>query len=213
MADAKSQATVAPSDAGRRRLLCWLPLISGAAVLVLCGSGMALALVLNGGGNCFAQPGLRGVGDHVAFQLGIWDESGLGSAFALVIYAVVCVLPYALLSGCVRLPARGRTTLFMAVLAVIGTGFMALFDALGFWAAYDDLHHGSFMCGFTFDLLPIGGLIAGACAATAGSLAALLIEWRWHAVLSRRGGQPVDRSAIDPSQGRRPVPRQPSPRR
>jgi len=29
-----------------------------------------------------------------------------------------------------------------------------------------------------FGLVPIGGLIAGACAVTIGSLAALAIEWR-----------------------------------
>ncbi len=181
MAQARDPARKAPSDARRRRLLGWLPLIAGAVVLAFCGSGIALALALNGGANCFERPGLRGVGDHVAFQMHIWNQSGLGSALALVIYAVVCLLPYALLSGCVRLAARGRTTLLLVVLAFTGTAFVALFDALGFWTAYDDLQHGGLMCGLAFDLLPIGGLIAGACAATAGTLAGLLIDWRWHA--------------------------------
>ena len=187
MGDARSSATVSPGEARRRRLLWWSPLAIGGMVLVLCW--LALAVALNGRANCLVEPGLRNVADHVAFQLHIWDESGVGSLVAIVIYAIVCVLPYALLSGCVWLAARGRTTLFLSVLAITGTAFVALFDALGFWAAYDDLQHGGFMCGFTFDLLPVGGLIAGACAAIAGSLAALLIEWRWRAVLSRRASR------------------------
>lgn len=162
-------------------MLWWLPLVSGAVVLMLCGIMLAVALMLSGGANCLPEPGFRALGDHVAFQLHIWDESGFGSDLALVLYAAVCMVPYALLSGCVRLAARGRTTLFLAVLAIIGTAFMALFDALGFWAAYDDLSHSGFLCGLAFDLMPIGGLIAGACAATAGSLVALLVEWRWRA--------------------------------
>jgi hypothetical protein len=177
MADVRSLVTAAPGEARRRRLLWWFPLAIGGVVLVLCW--LAMAVALNGRANCLVEPGLRNVADHVAFQLDIWDESGLGSLLAILIYAIVCVLPYALLSGCVRLAARGRTTLFLAVLAITGTAFMMLFDVLGFWAAYDDLSHSGFMCGFAFDLMPIGGLIAGACAATAGSLAALLIEWRW----------------------------------
>ncbi|HLJ20440.1 MAG TPA: hypothetical protein VKU84_09590 [Stellaceae bacterium] len=178
---AQSPAQSPPGVAGRRRSLCWLPLVSGGVVLVLCWTAMAVALVLNGGASCLPEPGFRAVADHVAFQLKIWDESGVGSAVALVIYATVCVLPYALLSGCVLLAARGRSTLFLAVLAISGIAFMALYDVLGFWAAYNDLSHGGFLCGFAFDLMPVGGLIAGACAATAGCLAALLIEWRWRA--------------------------------
>ncbi len=138
---------------------------------------MAIALTINGG-TCLPEPGLGGVGNHLAFQLGIWDESGLGATLALIIYAAACLAPFALLSGCVRLAARGRTTLFLAVLALVGMVFVALYDVLGFWAAYDDLHHGGFLCGFAFDLLPIGGLVAGGGAVIAGSLAALLIEWR-----------------------------------
>jgi hypothetical protein len=181
MADIQSQAAAVPKDARRRRVLCWLPLATGSVVLALCWTAMAVALVLSDGANCLPEPGLRHVADHVAFQLHIWDESGLGSAIAIVIYATVCLLPYALLSGCVRLAARGRTTLFLAVLAITGALFMVLYDMLGFWAAYDDLSHSGFLCGFAFDLMPVGGLIAGACAATAGSFAALLIEWRWRA--------------------------------
>jgi hypothetical protein len=142
---------------------------------------MAIALALSGGANCLPEPGLRAVGDHVAFQLHIWDESGLGSAIALVIYAAVCMVPYALLSGCVRLAARGRTTLFLAIMALVGTVLVALYHALGFWVAYNDLSHSGFMCGFAFDLLPVGGLVVGACSATAASLAALVIERRWRA--------------------------------
>jgi len=144
---------------------------------------MAAAFMLTGRMACFSEPGLVGVGNHLAFQLKIWDESGLGSALALVLYAVFCLGPYLLLSGCVRLAARGRSTLFLGVLAIVGTIFVALFDVLGCWAAYDDLSHSGFLCGFAFDLLPVGGLVAGACAATAGLLFALLIEWRWR----RRG--------------------------
>ena len=181
MAEAQNPTAAMPGEARRRRTLGWLPLMAGASVLVLCWIALAVALVLTGGANCLPEPGLRAVGDHVAFQLGIWDESGLGSALALVIYAAVCLVPYALLSGCVRLAARGRSMLFLAVLALVGTVFMALFDVLGFWAAYGDLSHSGFMCGIAFDLLPVGGLVAGACAATAGGLAALVIEWRWRA--------------------------------
>jgi hypothetical protein len=142
---------------------------------------MAAAFIVNGRPTCLSGPGLMGVGDHLAFQMKIWDESGVGSALALVVYAAFCLAPYLLLSACVRLAARSRTTLFLGVLAIVGTTFVALFDALGFWAAYDDLSHGSFLCGMTFDLLPVGGLVAGACAATAGLLFALAIEWRWRA--------------------------------
>ena len=177
MAEVRGLAANVESDAGRRRVLVWLPLVSGAIVLAICWITLGVALMLSGA-TCLPKPGLRGMGDELAFQLRIWDESGFGSDLALVIYAVVCLLPYALLTGCVRLAARGRTTLFLAVLAIVGAAFMALFDALGFWAAYDDLSHSSFLCGFAFDLVPIGGLIAGACAATAGSLIALLMDWR-----------------------------------
>ena len=177
MGEVQGPAVSVPNDAGRRRMLWWLPLVSGATVLAICWVTLGVALMLSGA-SCLPEPGLRAMGDHIAFQLHIWDESGFGSDLALVIYAVVCVLPYALLSGCVRLAARGRTTLFLAVLAIIGTVFVVFFDALGFWAAYDDLSHSNFLCGLAFDLMPIGGLIAGACAATAGSLVALLIEWR-----------------------------------
>lgn len=181
MAEFQSPAAGLPSDAGRRRMLCRLPLVSGGVVLVLSWIALSVALMLSGGANCLPEPGLRAVGDHIAFQLNIWNESGLGSDLALVIYAVVCILPYAFLTGCVRLAARGRTTLFLAVLAITGTGTMVLFDAFGFWAAYDDLSHSGFLCGLALDLMPVGGLIAGACAATAGSLLALLVEWRWRA--------------------------------
>ncbi|HKX06951.1 MAG TPA: hypothetical protein VJN67_02100 [Stellaceae bacterium] len=180
MAEGQGPAAGMPSGAGRRRMLVWLPLVSGAIVLAICWVTLGIALMLSGA-SCLPAPGLRAMGDQIAFQLKIWDETGLGSDLALVIYAVVCVLPYALLSGCVRLAARGRTTLFLAVLAITGTVFVALFDALGFWAAYDDLSHSSMLCGLAFDLVPVGGLIAGACAATAGSLVALVIEWRWWA--------------------------------
>ena len=179
MVDAQPPSESMPGDARRRRLLCWLPLVAGGTVLVLCSIALALALVLSGGANCFPEPGLGAVGDHLAFQLDIWDQSGLGSALALVIYAIVCLLPYALLSGCVGLAAHGRTTLFLAVLALAGTVLMALYDVLGFWLAYDDLSHSGFFCGFAFDLVPVGGLVAGACIATGVSLAALLIEGRW----------------------------------
>lgn len=180
MAELQGPAASVESDAGRRRMLWWLPLVSGAVVLLLCCIALMVALGIDER-TCLPQPGLRGLGDHTAFELGVWEPSGLGSALALVLYAVVCLVPYALVSGCVRLAARGRTTLFLAVLAIIGTVFMALFDAFGFWAAYDDFSHSSFLCGIAFDLLPVGGLIAGACAATAGSLVALLIERRWRA--------------------------------
>ncbi|GEM_PF-3012014 len=168
----------APGDARWRRVYCWLPLVSGIVVLMFCWSALAAALMVNGGTTCFSSPGLAGVGDHLAFQLHIWDEPGLGAALALAIYAGISLVPFLLLSGCVRLAARGRTTLFLAVLAIVGTVFMALYDAFGFWAAYDDLLHSSFLCGFAFDLVPVGGLVAGAGAVTIGSLSALVAEWR-----------------------------------
>jgi hypothetical protein len=166
-------------DARRRRVLCWLPLVTGAGVLSLCWIAMAAMLALNGGTTCFfGEPGLGAVGNQLAHEIGIWDDSGLGAALALAIYAGVSLAPFLLLTGCVRLAARSRTTLFLAVLGIIGTAFVALFDSLGFWAAYIDLEHGGFLCSLAFELVPIGGLVAGACAVAVGSLAALLIEWR-----------------------------------
>src|SRR5215813_1959890 len=123
MAGAQHPAAGAPSDAARRRMLSWLPLVSGGVVLLLCGIALVVALGINDR-TCLPQPGLRGLGEHTAFELGIWNASGLGSALALVLYAVVCLIPYALVSGCVRLAARGRTTLFLTVLAVVGTVFI-----------------------------------------------------------------------------------------
>ncbi|MGH7123368.1 MAG: hypothetical protein ACREFI_03275, partial [Stellaceae bacterium] len=72
-------------------MLWWLPLVTGAIVLVLCG----IALALSEGANCLPEPGLRAVGDHLAFQYHVWEGSGLGSALALIIYATLCLLPYA----------------------------------------------------------------------------------------------------------------------
>ncbi|HKF73315.1 MAG TPA: hypothetical protein VKB68_16295 [Stellaceae bacterium] len=181
MSDAGDPAEGWQADVHARRIFSWLPLVSGAVVLVVCWSAMAAALALSRVPTCLSGAGLSGVADHVAFQLKIWDESGLGSTLALVIYAAVCLVPYMLLSGCVRLAARSRAPLFLGVVAIVGTAFVALYDALGFWAAYDDLRHGGFLCGFAFDLVPVGGVVAGACAATAGVLFALLIEWRWRA--------------------------------
>lgn len=164
-------------DAQRRRIFRWLPLASGAAVLSICWMAMAVMLTLNGGTTCFfGEPGLVALGDELAHELGIWDETGLGAVLGLLTYAGVSLLPFLLLSGCVRLAARGRTTLFLAVLATIGTGFVSVYDVLGFWAAYLDLAHGGFLCGLAFELVPIGGVFAGACAVTVGSLAALVIE-------------------------------------
>ena len=166
-------------EEGRRRMLCWLPLASGAAVLSICWISMAAMLDLNGGATCFSgEPGLGAVGDELAQQLGIWDETGFGAALGLLIYAGVSLVPFLLLSGCVRLAARGRTTLFLAVLAILGTAFISVYDALGSWAAYADLAHGGFLCSLAFELVPIGGTVAGACAVIVGSLAALAIEWR-----------------------------------
>lgn len=179
MSGAEGPADEGAGEARRRRLLCWLPLAAGAVVLALCWVAMAVMVTLSGGTTCFfGEPGLGAVGNELAHQIGIWDETGLGAALALVIYAAVSLAPFLLLSGCVRLAARSRTTLFLAMLAIIGTVFVALYDAFGFWAAYGDLQHGGFLCSMAFELVPIGGLIAGACAATVGSLAALVIEWR-----------------------------------
>lgn len=164
-------------DARRRRIFCWLPLASGAAVLSICWMVMAAMLALNGGTTCFfGEPGLGAVGDELAHELGLWDDTGLGAALGLLIYLGVSLLPFLLLSGCVRLAARGRTTLFLAVLAIIGAAFVSLYDILGFWAAYFDLAQGGFLCSLAFELVPIGGVAAGACAVTVGSLAALVIE-------------------------------------
>jgi hypothetical protein len=137
---------------------------------------MAVMLALNDGTPCFGEPGLGAVGDELAHELGIWDGTGLGAALGLLTYLGLSLLPFLLLGGCVRLAARGRTTLFLAVLALIGTAFVSLYDVVGFWAAYVDLAHGGFLCSLAFELVPIGGVIAGACAVTVGSLAALVVE-------------------------------------
>jgi hypothetical protein len=163
-------------DAQRRRIFCWLPLASGAAVLSICWMAMAVLLALNDSTPCFGGPGLGAVGDELAHELGIWDETGLGASLGLLTYLGMSLVPFLLLSGCVRHAARGRTTLFLAVLAVIGTAFVSLYDIVGFWAAYVDLAHGGFLCSLAFELVPIGGVVAGACAVIVGSLAALLVE-------------------------------------
>jgi len=160
-------------------MFCWLPLAAGAGVLSIIWIAMAAMLALHGSTACFfGEPGLRAVGDQLAHDIGIWDETGLGAALGLITYAGVSLLPFLLLSGCVRLAGRGRTTRFLAVLAIVGTAVVSAYDVLGLWAAYIDLAHGDFLCSLAFELVPIGGVVAGACAVTVGSLAALAIEWR-----------------------------------
>ena len=178
MSGAEEPAGGAGGEATRRRRLCWLPTVTGAIVLAMCWIAIALLIVV-GGSACFlGELGLAPVARSLAFQFGIWDESGLGTVLACFIYAGVSLAPFLLLSGCVRLAARGRTTLFLSVLALTGTVFVALYDILGFWAAAVDIAHGGFLCDLAFHLVPFGGLIAGACAVTVGSLAALIVEWR-----------------------------------
>jgi hypothetical protein len=167
-------------EAMRRRMF-WFPLVAGAALLSIIWTAMAAMLALNGGMPCFGEPGLRGVGNQLAHEMGIWDETGPGAALGLLTYVGVSLLPFLLVSGCVRLAARRRTTCFLAVLAIVGTAFVTVYDVLGFWAAYVDLAQGGFLCSLAFELVPIGGVIAGACAVIVGSLAALVIEWRWRA--------------------------------
>jgi hypothetical protein len=165
-------------DTRRRRLLCWFPLVGGAIVLPLCWIAMAAMAAISGVSTCFGEPGLGAVARELAHGMRIWDDSGFAAGVGLLIYVAVSLAPFLLLSGCVRLAARGRTTLFLAVLAITGTVFVSLYDILGFWAAYGDIKRGGFLCDMAFGLVPIGGLIAGACAVTIGSLAALAIEWR-----------------------------------
>lgn len=138
---------------------------------------MAATLALNGHTACFGGPGLVAVGDELAHDMGIWDETGVGAALGLVTYVGVSLVPFLLLSGCVRLAARGRTTLFLAVLAILGAAFISSYEILGFWAAYIDLAQGGFLCSLAFELVPVGGVVAGACAVTLGSVVALAIEW------------------------------------
>jgi len=177
MGGAKYSADGAEGEGRRRRGLCWLPTIAGAIVLSICWITVAVLIVATGSACFLGELGLAPVAKSLAFQFGIWDESGLGTVLACLIYVGVSLAPFLLLSGCVRLAARGRTTLFLAVLAFTGTGFVALYDVLGFWAAGVDIAHGGFLCDMAFHLLPFGGLIAGACAVTVGSLAALAVEW------------------------------------
>ena len=181
MGGAEEPAEGAGGEATRRRRLCWLPTVAGAILLLICWVAIA-ALIVVGASACFlGELGLAPVARSLAFQFGIWDDSGLGTVLACLIYAGVSVAPFLLLSGCVRLAARSRTTLFLAVLALSGTGFVSLYDILGFWAAAVDIAHGGFLCDMAFHLVPFGGLLAGACAVTVGSLAALMVEWRWRA--------------------------------
>ena len=166
----------AGGEATRRRRLCWLPTVTGAIVLSMCWIAIAVLIVV-GGSACFlGELGLLPVAKSLAFQFGIWDESGLGTVLACLIYAGVSMAPFLLLSGGVRLAARSQSTRFLAVLALTGTGFVALYDILGFAAAALDIAHGGFLCDMAFHLVPFGGLVAGACAATVGSLAALVTE-------------------------------------
>ena len=144
-------------------------------------TAMAAMLALNGGTPCFGEPGLGGVGNQLARDMGIWGDTGPGATLGLLTYVGVSLIPFLLLSGCVRLASRGRTTRFLAVLAIAGTMFVSLYDVLGFRAAYVDLAQGGLLCRLAFELVPIGGVIAGACTVIVGSLAALVIEWRWRA--------------------------------
>jgi hypothetical protein len=169
-----------------RRRLCWLPTLAGAVVLSGCWVAVAVLIVVSGSACFLGELGLEPVARSLAFQFGTWDESGFGTVLACLIYAGLSLAPFLLLSGCVGLAARARTTLFLAVLALTGTVFVALYDLLGYWAAAFDIAHGGMFCDMAFHLVPFGGLIAGACAATVGSLAALLIEWRRRARSSSR---------------------------
>ncbi len=177
MSVAEEPAEGAHAETKRRRRLCWLPLGAGAVVLSICWIAIAVLIVASGSACFLGELGLAPVARSLAFQFGIWDESGLGTVLACLIYAGVSLAPFLLLSGCVRLAARSRTTLFLAVLALTGTVFVALYDILGFAAAGFDIAHGGFLCHMAFHLVPIGGLVAGACAVTVGSLAALAVEW------------------------------------
>jgi hypothetical protein len=176
-----SPADDAQGEARRRKMFCRLPLAAGAAVLSVIWTAMAAMLALNGGTPCFGEPGLGGVGNQLARDMGIWGDTGPGATLGLLTYVGVSLIPFLLLSGYVRLASRGRTTRFLAVLAIAGTMFVSLYDVLGFRAAYVDLAQGGFLCSLAFELVPIGGVIAGACTVIVGSLAALVIEWRWRA--------------------------------
>ena len=155
----------------RRTMLCWLPLASGAVVLLLCWLALELALSATGAA-CLGGFGLETVGDSLARDIPV------GPVLALLVYVGVSLAPFLLLSGCTRLAARSRTTRFLAVQAVTGTTLVSLYDVLGYVAAYSDLHDGGFLCDLAFELVPIGGLVAGACAIVVGSLAAIVVEWR-----------------------------------
>jgi len=178
MSEAGYPAYYSADKIARRRMLCWLPLVTGAAVLSLCWIAIAVMLTVTGSTCFFGEPGLGAVGNALAHELGMWDDAGLGAALASLIYAALSLAPFLLLSGCVHLAGRNRTTLFPTVLSITGTTFVALYDILGFWAASVDIQRGSFLCSLAFELVPIGGVVAGACAVTFGSLAALVVEWR-----------------------------------
>jgi hypothetical protein len=184
MAKAMSGFGSSPDDVqgeAMLRRMFWLPLVAGAALLSIIWTAMAAMLALNGGTPCFGEPGLRGVGNQLAHEMGIWGDTGPGATLGLLTYLGVSLIPFLLLSGCARLAGRGRTTRFLAVLAIVGTVFVSAYDVLGFWAAYVDLAQGGFLCSLAFELVPIGGVIAGACAVIVGSLVALVIEWLWRA--------------------------------
>jgi hypothetical protein len=164
-------------DAKRRRLFRRLPVVAGAGALMLIWLALSVA-VRSSNGSCLGGMSLQAVGDALSYDLPFVGDHAFSSALALLTYASVSFIPFLLLWGCVLLTARPSSTRFLAVQAIIGVALISIYYALGYAAAYPDLVHGGLLCDLLFDLVPLGGVVAGAGAVVIGSLTALLFARR-----------------------------------
>jgi hypothetical protein len=163
----------AGADARRRRLFRRLPVVAGAGALVLIWFALSVAVSSNDG-SCLGGMSLQAVGDALSYDLPFVGDHAFAGTLALLAYAGVSFIPFLLLWGCVLLTARASSTRFLAVQAITGVALISIYYALGYAAAYPDLVHGGMLCDLLFDLVPLGGVVAGAGAIVVGSLTALV---------------------------------------
>lgn len=163
----------ASAEARRRRLFRRLPVVEGAGALLLIWLALSVAVRSNDG-SCLGGMSLQAVGDALSYDLPFVGDRAFSSTLALLTYAGVSFIPFLLLWGCVLLTARAGSTRFLAVQAITGVALISIYYALGYAAAYPDLVHGGMLCDLLFDLVPLGGIVAGAGAVVVGSLTALV---------------------------------------
>lgn len=165
----------------RRRFFCRLPLGAGALVLLACWS--LLMLSLRGvRGSCFStwsNDPVTGTARALVHDFNLYGVPG-GSVLALWIYAGVSYIPFVLLWACLLLVQRSRTDRFLITLSIMGTLLLAFYYAAGFAVARADLTHDYMLCGMTFDLVPIAGVIIGGGIIIVSALVALLVERLGH---------------------------------